>query len=97
MFILVLNGANGSRVLPNSISAPEPLAHQWLELTPLPQKSAANRLGNAPAGSPSFGVASAPQLGNDSSHGSDMVTPTPRRNFRRETLNCLEGLFIGTV
>ncbi len=41
------SGASGWRLLLSSMSAPAPLAHQWLGLMPLPMKSAANRWGNA--------------------------------------------------
>src|SRR5206468_3779901 len=81
-FIRVFNGAIGSRLLPSSISAPEPFAHQCLELIPLPMNNAAKRLGNGP-GVPSF-AGSAPQTEIDSSHGRAIATPTPRRNVRRE-------------
>src|SRR5437773_8708327 len=81
-FILVLSGAIGSRLLPNSMSAPDPFAHQCFELTPLPINNAAKRLGNGPG--VSFVTGAAPQTGIDSSQGSAMATPVPRRNVRRE-------------
>src|SRR5262245_20040621 len=81
-FSFVLNGANGSRLLLNSISWPTPLAHQWLGLIPLPMKSAANRLGGLGANSAATG--SLLQTGTDSSQGKPIVTPAPRRNMRRE-------------
>src|SRR5436190_15588864 len=81
-FMRVLNGARGSRLLPSSICSPAPLAHQWLEFTPLPQNKVAMRFGKA-AVSVGAGVTSAPQVGSDSSHGKDIVTPTPRRKVRR--------------
>src|SRR5207248_4183811 len=83
-FILVLSGAIGSRLLPSSMSAPEPRAHQWSELMPQAMNSAANRLGAAAGASPS--IVGAPQTGSDSSHGRAIVTPAPRRNVRREDL-----------
>src|SRR5215510_477623 len=78
-FIFVLNGALGSRLLPNCMSAPAPLAHQCFELMPLPMKRAAKRLGNGPSA-----AAGLPQTGMDSSQGRAMATPTPRRKVRRE-------------
>src|SRR5438105_777779 len=75
-FILDRNGAIGSRLLLSSMSEPEPFAHQFLGLTPLPMNSAANRRGAAAAGS-------APQTGSDSSQGRAIVTPTPRSIVRR--------------
>src|SRR5258706_4069595 len=83
-FIFAFNGAIGSRLLPSSIPAPDPFAHQCCELMPLPMNNAAKRLGNGP-GVPSFAGA-APQTGIDSSHGRAMATPTPRRNLRRESI-----------
>src|ERR1051325_8623190 len=77
-FICVLNGAIGSRQRPSSMSAPEPLAHQFGKFTPHAMNSAANRFG---AGAP------APQTGRDSSQGRVMVTPMPRRNRRRDISN----------
>src|SRR5438876_332167 len=81
-FIFVFSGAIGSRLLPSSISAPEPLAHQCLELIPLPMNNAAKRLGKGPEVGSLDG--SMPQTGIDSSHGRAIATPTPRRNLRRE-------------
>src|SRR3954467_8601350 len=80
--ILALRGARGSRVLLSSIEAPEPFADQCSGLMPQPMNSAANRLGHANGTPAATGVA--PQTGTDSSHGSAMVTPTPRRNVRRD-------------
>src|SRR5258708_38472304 len=71
--------ANGSRLLLSSMSAPEPLAHQFLGLMPLPMNRAAKRWGYtvaAPAGSPLK-----PDI--DSSHGRAMVTPRPFSRVRR--------------
>src|SRR5262245_33738311 len=82
-FILAFSGAIGSRLLPSCMSVPAPLAHQWLALMPQPMNKAAKRLGHG-AGTPPFGGAE-PQTGIDSSHGRAIVTPTPRRNVRRET------------
>src|SRR5262245_7312550 len=81
-FIFVFNGAIGSRLLPNSMFAPEPFADQCFDLIPFPMNNAAKRLGNGP-GVPSL-TGSAPHTGIDSSHGSAMATPTPWRNRRRE-------------
>src|SRR5271163_418145 len=80
--ILVFSGAKGSRHKPSSILSPDPLAHQLVGLTPHPMKSAANRLGQAAGKSPAIAVA--PHTGTDSSHGSAIVTPAPRRNVRRD-------------
>src|SRR5262245_42876530 len=62
---------------------PDPFAHQWSGLIPLPMNRTANRLGNG-VGSPA-GAASAapPQTGIDSSHGRAIPTPAPRRMVRR--------------
>src|SRR5262245_29006631 len=49
---------------------------------PQPMNRAANRFGSA-TGTP-LATVSAPQTGTDSSHGSAIVTPTPRRKVRRE-------------
>src|SRR6267143_63290 len=70
-------GVIGSRLLLSSISAPEPLAHQFLGLMPLPMNSAPKRLGCAALGS-AAAIAS--------SHGSATVTPRPRSRVRRETV-----------
>src|SRR6185503_10418797 len=80
-FSFLRNGASGSSVLLNSISAPAPLAHQCLLLMPLPMNSAAKRFGGV------FAAGSAPQTGTDSSQGKAIVTPTPRRKVRREIWN----------
>ena len=82
--ILSLSGVSGSRHGPSSIALPAPWAHHCFGLTPLPMNITANRFGNAEA-APSAGVA-APQTGIDSSHGSAIVTPTPRRNVRLDAL-----------
>jgi hypothetical protein len=51
----------------------------------LPENSTASRTGASLAGlTPAGGVS--PQTVSDSIHGSAMVTPTPRRNVRRENL-----------
>src|SRR5260370_27236145 len=70
------NADSGSRLLLSCMSAPEPLAHQFLGLIPLPMNRAAKRFGGAEAGS-------APQTESDSNHGRAMVTPTPLSNLRR--------------
>src|SRR5436853_5935431 len=71
--------ASGWRLLPSTMSAPEPLADQFGGLMPLPMKSAAKRLGGVAAG-----AACAPQTGSDSSHGKATEQPTPVRKVRRE-------------
>src|SRR5206468_2131524 len=76
--ILARSGASGSRQRPSSIEAPEPFAHQLGGLMPQPMKRAANRFGQGIGTSPA--TVGAPQTGTDSSHGSAIVTPTPRRN-----------------
>src|SRR5580704_6011677 len=59
--------AKGSRLLLNCMSAPDPLAHQFGGLMPLPMNRAANRLGDGEVGVP--GADSLPQTDIDSSHG----------------------------
>src|SRR6266702_1771291 len=76
------SGFNGSRLLLNSMSAPEPFAHQFLGLMPLPMNRAARRWGGVEAGVPE--AALVPQTGIDSSQGRAMLTPTPVRKVRRE-------------
>src|SRR6185437_1663177 len=71
----------GSRLLLNCISAPEPFAHQFLGLMPLPMNRAANRRGGEEAAAPEGD--SLPQTGIDSSHGRAIVTPTPLSSVRR--------------
>src|SRR5437868_581300 len=80
-FILVLNGAIGSRTEPSSIVAPEPFAYQFGKLTPQAMNKAAKRFGTG-AGNPAV-TEVAPHTGMDSSHGRVIVTPMPRRNARR--------------
>src|SRR5947209_2729458 len=80
--IFDLRGASGSRHLPSSIAPPEPFAHQWGGLTPQPMYRAANRFGQGSGTSPA--TVAEPQTGTDSSQGRAMVTPTPRRNVRRD-------------
>src|SRR3954469_13876700 len=48
-FIFAFSGAIGARLLPSSIAAPDPLAHQWSALIPHPMNTAAKRFGNAEA------------------------------------------------
>ena len=67
--------------MPSSIAAPSPFAHHSLLWNPLPEKRQANRTGGSEA--VFFGFSS-PQTGADSSQGSAIVTPAPRRNARRE-------------
>src|SRR5581483_2361244 len=80
-------GSSGSSDFPNCMSAPAPLAHQWSGLTPFPMNMTPKRFGNA-ARIPAWEVLSAaddvPKPDSDSSHGNAIVTPTPRRNVRRE-------------
>src|SRR5215831_6809456 len=80
-FSFVLKGVSGSRLLLSVMSAPEPLAHQWSALMPLPMKRAAKRFGKAGAAPPAAG--SPAQTGSDSSHGKAIAAPTPRRRVRR--------------
>src|SRR5436190_7763027 len=94
-FIFLFNGAIGSRLLPSSMFAPEPFAHQCFELMPLPMNNAANRFGNGP-GVPSL-AGSAPQTGIDSSHGRAIATPTPRRNVRREVWGAIELMEVSFI
>src|SRR5262245_52182105 len=82
-FILALSGAIGSRVLLSSMPAPAPFAHQWSGLTPRAMNRAAKRFGHGAGAPPVMGAV--PQTGTDSNHGRAIVTPTPRRNVRRET------------
>src|SRR3954470_4031032 len=82
----------GSRLLLSSMSAPEPFAHQFLGLMPLPMNRAANRLGCvdcAPV------TDSALPKGSDSSQGNAIVTPTPRSRVRR--LMQLDGGFMASI
>src|SRR5213078_3789408 len=72
-FILALRGSIGSRLLPSSIVAPAPLAHQWSALMPQAMNRAAKRFGHGAGASPAIGAA--PQTGTDSSHGRAIVTP----------------------
>ena len=67
---------------PAPSTSPAPLAHQFVGLTPQPMNSAANRFGQGAGTSPA--IAAAPQTGTDSSQGRAIVTPTPRRNVRRD-------------
>src|SRR6266852_2189432 len=87
------NDFKGSRLLLNSMSAPDPFADQFLGLMPLPMNRAAKRWGGMDAGAPD--AALVPQTGIDSSHGRAMVTPTPVRKVRRVML-CDRG-FIMTL
>src|SRR5438445_7245901 len=81
-FVLARSGAIGSRLLPSSMPAPEPLAHQWSPLMPQAMNRAAKRFGHGAGASPAIGAA--PQTEIDSSHGRAIVTPAPRRKVRRE-------------
>src|SRR5690349_7543468 len=76
--IFFLSGSSGSRLLPSFISSPEPLDHQWFPLMPFPMNTTAKRLGSGPV------FVAAPQTGIDSSHGSAIVTPAPRRKTLRD-------------
>ena len=83
-------GVSGSSTLPSSIPDPSPFAHHSLEWKPLPEKVTARRMG----GSVSLRfVADAARSWSDSSHGSDIETPTPRRKVRRER----DGYFMGLL
>src|SRR5262245_44882103 len=73
--------ARGSRLLLSSMSAPDPLAHQCLGLTPLPMNRAAKRRGCADADGDEG--ASLPQPDIDSSQGRAIVTPMPLSKARR--------------
>ncbi len=92
-FTLCLSGSSGCRVLPSFISAPWPRAHQWLPLMPLPMNSTANRFGNVPAAVatmlPGTAVCAGFAHAIDSSHGSAIVTPRPRRTVRLEIVPLL--------
>src|SRR4051812_26482263 len=57
--------------------AAESLAHHSFGLTPLPMNRNASRRGTAAVGS-------APHTVSDSSHGSAITTPVPRRKRRRD-------------
>src|SRR5579872_2926579 len=97
--ILVLTGSSTCKVLPNSIAAPEPLAHQWSRLTPHPMNITAKRLGKTAQQSPVSHDGSAARAESDGSHGSAIVTPTPRRNARREIPRILSeyGFAVGFI
>src|SRR5215475_293122 len=84
--------ARGSRLLLNSMSAPEPLAHQCLGLMPLPMNRAAKRWGGEGVEEDDL----LPQTGSDSSQGRAMVTPTPVRKVRRQGLDDCE-VMVSTV
>ena len=88
------NAASGSRLLLNSISAPDPRADQWLGLMPLPMNRAAKRLGGAVADVPES--AEFPKRGIDSSQGRAMETPAPRSNVRRVNF-CSLGFMISIL
>src|SRR5260370_23663632 len=75
------SGASGSRLLLSSMSAPAPLADQFLGLMPLPMNKAAKRCGCAAAAVP--GAVALPQPETDSSQGRAIVTPTPLSSVRR--------------
>src|ERR1700677_3369006 len=78
---------SGSRLLLNCISAPDPLAHQFFGLMPLPRNKAAKRFGGVDATS---AAVSPPQTGRDSNHGRPIVTPTPWSKVRR-LISCACG------
>jgi hypothetical protein len=75
------NGAKGWRLWLNSISAPEPLAHQCGGQIPLPMNNTANRFGAIALGVPK--ADSPAKKGIDSSHGKAIVTPMPFSTDRR--------------
>src|SRR5262245_47015233 len=77
------NGRSGSSTLPSSMPRPSPRAHHSPLWKPLPANRTANRTGGSGTpGADATGLA--PHTGTDSSHGRAIVTPTPRRNARRE-------------
>src|SRR4051812_8489755 len=78
-------GLSDSRTLPSSRPAPSPFAHHSLEWNPFPENRQAIRTGGSDA-LPL--LLSSPQTGTDSSHGNATVTPSPRRNARRERGYC---------
>ena len=84
-FTLCFNGSSGDRLWASVIPAPDPTAPQWFSLTPLPMNITAKRFGNA-----FEGVAA--NADSDSSHGSAMVTPAPRRTVRR--VNFISSAFL---
>src|SRR5712692_3854592 len=73
--IFFFSGSSGASDLLNVISAPDPLAHQWFPLMPLPMNRTAKRLGNDGVSAHAF---------TDSNHGKAIVTPTPRSTVRLE-------------
>src|SRR4051812_5620927 len=75
------NGRSGSSTFPSSMPLPSPRAHHPLLWNPLPANRTANRTGGSEGAC--LGPSS-PHTGTDSSHGRAIVTPTPRRNARRE-------------
>src|SRR4051812_40499530 len=96
-FILVLNGARGESVLLSCMLAPPPDADHSLGLMPQPMNITAKRRGNVASAPPVRTGAgdSAPHAGSDSSQGSAIVTPTPRRNMRRLRTSGLERIGCG--
>ena len=77
-FTFFLMGSSGDKLRLSFISSPDPVEPQWFSLTPLPMKSTANRFGNGEED-----VWANADI--DSSHGSAMVTPAPRRTVRRDS------------
>src|SRR3569832_2187263 len=77
--ILFLIGERTSSVFESFMSAPEPSDDQCSSFTPIPMKRTAKRFGYADGAFVSANAIS------DSSHGSPMATPAPRRMVRRES------------
>src|SRR5687767_221914 len=88
--IFFFNGSSGDRLRLNFMSSPDPVAPQWSSLTPLPMKSTAKRFGKG-----ELDVVAA-NADKDSSHGSAIVTPAPRRTVRRESFMSPDLLLLFT-
>src|SRR5262245_26306626 len=74
---LCLIGSSTDSVLLSFMSAPSPVDSQWSSLTPFPMNRTPNRFG----GSTGLVVSAKDR---DSSQGSPMATPAPRRIVRRD-------------
>src|SRR6516165_6668840 len=85
-------GDNGCRLLLNSMSAPDPFAHQCGGQMPFPMKSTANRFGAAMAVVPE--VVSLAKNGIDSSQGRAIVTPMPFSTVRRVSFFACEFILV---
>src|SRR4051812_4052478 len=89
---LPLIGSSGFSDLLSSKVEPEPFAHQCSGLMPVPMNRTPKRFGAR--GKPvSAARAVAPKPESDSSHGSAIVTPTPRKKVRREMARAREFAF----